>query len=82
MRVSSWNARGFSACRRPPPIRKIEKLMEIAAKSHVIAVQEVHGTEGDSDVFLHIHRTIVNFFSPCAVRGAGGLLFVVGKGNF
>ena len=73
---------GLLAGRRQPRMSKIGKLMEIAAKSHAVADQEVHGTAGDADTFLHNHRAVLPFFSPCAVRGAGGVLFLVGVGNF
>ena len=58
------------------------KLLEIATRTHVTAVQETHGAMGDADVFLRHHRAIYKFFSPCGNRGTGGILFVVNKDSF
>ena len=57
--------------------KKVSKLVEFATKVNVTASQETHGTLGDADVFLHDHRKFSHFLSPCAVRGAAGVLFLV-----
>ncbi len=82
MRVASWNAKGLFACRASSRRKKASILWELAKNTHVIAVQEAHGNVGDAEVYLHQHIGYRKFFSPCEIRGAGGILFVIDSSRF